>query len=333
MRKGRQFGRCFSFLAVICLLMPMALSLSQGQGPPAGGVVKDNMFGSVILPDTVRLMVGDRGKIYRSEDSGKTWLEIRSGTRRPLFSVSFPDAKSGWVCGNRGVILHSADGGLTWSGQESGTDKHLFAVDFTDGRHGAAVGDWGAILLTEDGGATWQDVSVPEDVVLYGVRFAEGQTGWIAGECGAVFRTGDGGRTWSRVDLPFSVEGSFFCVEVKDDCIYLAGLDGRILTSKDAGNTWKWSEYEAGAALYSLAAGAETVWAVGENGTVALSTDRGIHWRALDVPGDLRLFWFGTVSLTKSAKEGVSGFFAGANGLRFPIEQNQVHWGPGGQQR
>jgi len=74
------------------------------------------------------------------------------------------------------------------------------------------------------------------------------------------------------------------------------------------------------------------VWAVGENGTVALSTDGGTQWRALEVPGDLRLFWFGTVSLNKSAKEGVSGFFAGANGLRFPIEQNQVHWGPGGPQ-
>ncbi len=323
--------RCLLFLAVIGLLMPVALAPAQKQVPPGGVKVKDNLFGTEILSDAVRIIVGDRGKIYRSEDSGNSWQDIPSNTRRPLFDVSFADADRGWICGNRGTILHSGDGGQTWSAQDSGTPKHLFSMDFTDAQHGCAVGDWGAVLLTWDGGSTWQDVSLPEDVVLYGVKFSDWQNGWIAGELGSVFRTRDGGRTWLRVELPVTAMNSFFCVEAVGDSVYLAGLDGAILTSKDAGKSWKWSDYKTDTGLYELAAKGETVWAVGDNGSLAMSNDGGAIWQAINVPEDFKLFWFGSVALnTTNGQAGVSGFFAGANGLRLPIEHNKVLWGPGG---
>lgn len=92
--------------------------------------IKESIYDSVIFSDTEYLMVGDKGKIFRSVDGGKDWQEVQSGTRLPLFSVCFVDSKNGWISGNSGLILHTTNGGITWSKQGSGTKKHLLGISF-----------------------------------------------------------------------------------------------------------------------------------------------------------------------------------------------------------
>ncbi|MBW2370506.1 MAG: hypothetical protein JRH15_21755, partial [Deltaproteobacteria bacterium] len=87
--------------------------------------IRENIFASAVISKTEYIMVGSRGKIFRTENNGKKWKKIDGNVRKNLYSVSFPDPMNGWISGQSGVILRSRDGGRTWEKQRSGTDKYL----------------------------------------------------------------------------------------------------------------------------------------------------------------------------------------------------------------
>jgi len=49
--------------------------------------------------------------ILRTTDGGATWTPQSSGTRSPLFGVSFVDANTGIAVGEAGIILRTNTGG------------------------------------------------------------------------------------------------------------------------------------------------------------------------------------------------------------------------------
>src|SRR6185295_1000418 len=104
--------------------------------------VKDNLYGVRTVSESEAWAVGNFGSIYHTTDTGKSWQMIDSGTRLPLFSVDFADAKKGWAVGKTGVILATTDGGEHWKQQTSPIppDKHLFEVRALDADTVWAVG-------------------------------------------------------------------------------------------------------------------------------------------------------------------------------------------------
>ena len=329
MRNRDRSHRAYCGAAVLIVFLVLMACANPQQGyaaEPAKAIalqdIGDNLFGSAMVTEKTYVMAGDRGKIYRSEDGGQRWNEIASGTRVPLFSVSFPDASNGWIAGTSGVILHSADGGKSWVGQVSGTEKHLFSIVFPDPRHGCAVGDWGAVVVTQDGGVSWQSASLEEDVIMYGVAFSGALQGWMVGEFGRIFKTEDGGRVWGALVSP--VEQSLFCVYVDGDSVYAGGLDGVILYSRDKGQSWVKAESVSENSIYGIVVKGETGWAVGDSGTVLSSRDGGASWQAQEVPSKKKLFWVGTVNLAGGSD--AAGFGAGAHGLYFSIKGSSLTW-------
>jgi photosystem II stability/assembly factor-like uncharacterized protein len=325
----RQKKRSFALTVMANALFCAVFFINSGyaDGPRRAlkpGNIQENIYGSALLSDTECLLVGDRGKIFRSMDNGKIWQEIPSGVRLPLFSVSFADSKNGWISGKSGTILHTTDGGLTWSKQESGKKKHLFSISFGDAQHGCAVGDWGAIVITEDGGSTWQDVSLTEDVVLYGVQFTGSKSGWVVGEFGKIFSTENGGRTWREIPQKVA-DRSLFSLSVDEGSLFAAGLDGIVVYSKDGGKNWLPAEVPVKKSIYGIAFREKIGWAVGNEGTVLRSRDGGKTWQKVDLPMAYRLFWLGTVSLRSSSND-ATGFVGGAHGLFFRISPKGLEW-------
>jgi photosystem II stability/assembly factor-like uncharacterized protein len=86
-----------------------------------------------------------------------------------LFSVCFPDARTGYIAGYNGTILKTNDGSVQWEKQASGTLKTLYSVCFIDQDHGYAVGDNGTILTTNNGGVTWTAQASGTENPLYSV--------------------------------------------------------------------------------------------------------------------------------------------------------------------
>jgi photosystem II stability/assembly factor-like uncharacterized protein len=98
------------------------------------------------------------GLIMATSDGGATWSTQdagAAGSEGEFYSVSFADAKQGWVVGSspnrdgvtaHSVILATSDGGATWKAQDAssaGSSSALVSVSFVDATHGWAVGDLG----------------------------------------------------------------------------------------------------------------------------------------------------------------------------------------------
>src|SRR5262249_6749294 len=69
--------------------------------------------GIVSLNNNNAVTVGEHGKIFRTTDAGKTWIEQNSHTLVPLLDVAFVDSSNGWAVGEGGVILHTINGGYS----------------------------------------------------------------------------------------------------------------------------------------------------------------------------------------------------------------------------
>jgi len=50
-------------------------------------------------------IVGERGMVYRTTDSGFTWTEQGAIAKVSLFGLSFPDRTQGWASGENGTIV------------------------------------------------------------------------------------------------------------------------------------------------------------------------------------------------------------------------------------
>ncbi len=225
-------------------------------------LIGDRFFDVKALSPDRALVIGYRGKVLETNDSGRTWNVIPMPTDRALYNIRFADAQNGWICGQAGVILNTKDGGKTWTEQKSNTDTYLFALYPTSATHVYAVGDKSTLVETRDGGATWtarklsqagenisEDIALAvQDPIFYDIEFADEQNGWIVGEFGTIRHTTDGGQTWTDqqqtllgggivdiLDLP-TLFGVHF---VNNQEGVAAGLEGKIAHTHDGGNTWK----------------------------------------------------------------------------------------------
>ncbi len=105
-------------------------------------------------------ITGMDGVILKTEDQGRNWRKIESGTDNPLYSLEIIGSKA-WAVGNKGVYIMSNDGGKTWQQMQDAikTKFWLREVSFCDEKNGVIVGAMGTVAVTEDGGLTWEIIS------------------------------------------------------------------------------------------------------------------------------------------------------------------------------
>jgi photosystem II stability/assembly factor-like uncharacterized protein len=188
--------------------------------------------------------VNGGGKIYKTPDGGKTWIEKLSQPGTFFRTVGFVNEKIGFA-GNIGTdyfpgvtdttpLYMTDDGGDTWravSSIDGPTVKGLCAIDVLhtkfinsgvlDSRTvihaGGRVGGPAFLLRSMDGGKTWksQDVSAHTKMIL-DVKFFDENRGFIMGASDTdteksnalIIATQDGGATWKKVyqsNRPFEI--------------------------------------------------------------------------------------------------------------------------------
>ena len=251
---------------------------------------RDNFY-DVTMRDNFAWIVGYHGTVLRSRDHGLTWELQQSDTTEALFRVNFIDQEEGWVAGSYGTILHTRDGGKSWERQKTPVEEHLFGLNFINRRQGWAVGSRGTVLATDDGGLTWVDRSIGEDVILNDVRFIDPEQGWAVGEFGRIYTSKDSGRTWLKQKSPIEVplvsgesRNLFRLLLTNSHSGWAFGLDGAILSTNN-GEKWEVSSPSGAATsnakryhLFSAFAVDGTTWAVGERGTVLVSSIDNHEW-------------------------------------------------------
>lgn len=214
---------------------------------------------------------GEKSRIYKTTDGGKTW-KLQYSDKRPGFFLDSLACDSETHCfalsdpvEGRFLIL-STDDGEHW--KELPRDKMPDALP----KEGAFAASGTGITLCEGGG----------------VYFGTG------GPKARIFHSADHGRSWTAVETPlasgnassgvFSIAcvGSHTLVAVGGDYKEPARADRVAIYSDDAGETWHLAAQQPGG--YRSAVGSFSYGdfaAVGPNGT-DISDDKGIHWKHTD---------------------------------------------------
>lgn len=81
-----------------------------------------------VIKDSVIVIVGNNGKIGRSNNYGQSYTGITSPTSSHLISVDFANDTFGMACGFDGTILITRDGGLSWTAMTTGTKQNFYGI-------------------------------------------------------------------------------------------------------------------------------------------------------------------------------------------------------------
>jgi len=166
------------------------------------------------------------------------------------------------------------------------------------------VGDSGTIIMTSDGGETWINQNSGTGLDIVDISMVDGQYGWALAQEYPVdtiltygtdlIRTTNGGQSWffdRRFDSFY-----YFAVEFTDSVNgLLAGSEGRILWTTNAGSSWalaaidspefaRWTIYRFHFydSLYGIAMGGH----FDVTGLVWKTTDGGRYWDPQRVAGE-----------------------------------------------
>lgn len=223
------------------------------------------------------VVVGERGVIAYSDDQGKQWKQAQVPTSVGLTAVQFVDERTGWAVGHGGVVLHSRDAGQSWSVQLDGV-RAAQAVMVAAQATGQAEAMAEAERLVADGA----------DKPFFDLHFSDARNGLVVGAYNLVLRTGDGGQTWTslsqRVPNPRALH--LYKVRVRGQEVLLAGEQGLVLHSSDAGATFRPLQlpYE-GSYFTAELPGQRDLVVAGMRGNAFVSRDAGLTWQALAVKG------------------------------------------------
>src|SRR6266851_3341498 len=94
------------------------LAVNPQNRPPTDHIFLDSI---AVIPGSSGkslAVVGTYGTILHTTDGGASWSLQKNGTEG-LWSVTFPNAQTGWAVGPNGTILHTTDGGASWNLQNS----------------------------------------------------------------------------------------------------------------------------------------------------------------------------------------------------------------------
>ena len=226
--------------------------------------------------------IGERGLIVLSDDQGKTWRQARQvPVSVSLTALSFVDAQRGWAVGHGGVVLHTADGGETWTRQADGVALAQAALAEAEQLAAQRPGDAAAERALADARRLVEDGA---DKPLLDVRFADARRGWVVGAYNLFFETTNGGASWrsisTRLDNPRSLHLN--ALAVQGPTVFIAGEQGVLFRSLDAGQTFQALTSPYKGSWFSLALGEDGAVTVGGlRGNAFRSDDGGTTWNAI----------------------------------------------------
>ena len=217
---------------------------------------------------------GDKSRIYKTTDGGKTWTLQYTDKRPGFFLDSLAcDSKTHCLALSDPVegkfLVLGTDDGEHW--KELPRDKMPAALP----KEGAFAASNSAITICEDGN----------------IYFGTG-----GGSAARIFRSADHGRSWTAVDTPiasggassgiFSVAcGGFLVVAVGGDYKEPASAKRVAAYSNDFGETWHLAEQQPGGFRSAVGGfGGADFAAVGANGTDISHEEpsQTMHWQHTD---------------------------------------------------
>jgi len=220
--------------------------------------------------------VGERGVIALSDDGARRWRQAHSvPTSVTLTAVKFADSQQGWAVGHGGVVLATQDGGEQWTLLADGRLLAAQAEEAARRRPDLPGLAKEAALLVADG----------PDKPLLDLHVGGAGRLFVIGGYNLAFESADGGRNWraalERMDNPKARHLNV--VATRGDTWLIAGEQGLLMRSRDAGGSFRRLESPYAGSWFALIASGRSEWIVaGLRGRAYRSIDDGDSWTALD---------------------------------------------------
>lgn len=123
----------------------------------------DEIFDGFFVSNGKGVIVGQNGKVLRSNGLGAPFLEIDISTNADLNSVHFYTASNGWIAGADGYLSETRDGGASWRRVEVPTSAHISDVFFFDETMGWIATNEGVWIGTNELGAQLKMANEPSE--------------------------------------------------------------------------------------------------------------------------------------------------------------------------
>ncbi len=226
--------------------------------------------------------VGDGGTTVLTDDSGATWRPVGKRLSPTFQRIRALSGSVVFATGPSGALARSDDGGVTWSEVGVSTSEDVIDVSFIDEETGYVLDAAGTLLRTDNAGESWQILNTgtaarPQAVLALGT-----QTVLLVGPKG-VLRSTDGGSTFTRIRGRLLNRSKLFNVDRGGGSVFVYGSKN-ILVSTTAGRTWQKVRLPRKTLIQAVDfVSARTGFALGQDGQVYKTRDRGDHW--LDLSG------------------------------------------------
>lgn len=185
--------------------------------------------------------VGEEGTVIRSDDAGRTWVALHSGTDSTLTQVQELDPDTVLVGGGC-ALNESTDAGATFRPLAPAMSRcGVESFSFLSANTGYLELSKGELLFTNDGGRTAEARTRPSAAEHPGdIRFLSSTLGFALANGsagGEIRRTLDGASTWATVAaVPATLSDLTF---VTPAIGYAVGGHGTLLRSTDGGASWR----------------------------------------------------------------------------------------------
>ncbi len=275
----------FHWLTVSIIIVASALQTMKGQiiWQSVNAINRDVQY----VGSTSIVIIGDHGKIIRSDDDGQKWRWQESYVRANFHSLHFVDKTVGCVSGDSGIVVFTVNSGTTWSKTIVGANIPIRGVQMLSKVIAVGVGDSGVIYRTDDRGRVWTPIHSPTTNNLRSVCFTNAELGVAVGDSGIVLRTTDGGLSWTSIIIKPDISCTNVCFFnssigmisglCRTDTLYgTAGLmfrtdnGGMSWTQVDSSITYRPRKITFSDSLHTFAAGYPTV--------VRRTSDGGTSW-------------------------------------------------------
>ncbi len=222
------------------------------------------------------------GKIYRTDDGGKSFRLVGDGSGRRLADIYFLDDEIGFVCGAQGTLLRTGDGGVSWSVLDVDSSWDLASLGFPKDEFGIVVGNFnsgeslgmGVIGTTSDEGVTW-NFDKTDHRGLYFVDVVPTDHSWILGKESLVYTT-DGGETWDKIVSRITGANALLFIDVQHG--WEIGDNGLLRYSTDGGWSWQNKLKMTDEPLTCLAVPEPDRVYIAGNNFLAVSSNHGRNW-------------------------------------------------------